>query len=355
MKHRLWFRIRPYPSLCKGNQCVAGVPRVVATGVGLRGVKRRLLLSLLTVAIVSACSSTVVERSKMPTPCRVVQHVRGEICIPVHPQRIVVMSQLSLAHMLALNSKPVAAFVGDEEAEYLADKTDGIEMMYGSQPSLEQVVLLNPDLIVVISHASFQGVYSQLSQIAPTVMLPWAEIKNDWKQHLQDVAGLLEKPKLATQLLDDYDRRIQELRQALGISPAADQKSAASSKENRQQPIQASFVSVADGQLYDIGRLDFGNQILNDLGLLAPRPTTSGMISEEILPEIAADVLFIAAYTENERSALEQLQQKPLWSRVKAVQQNQVYLVNYNVWRGYNILAAHVVLDEIEKLLVNTH
>jgi iron complex transport system substrate-binding protein len=265
------------------------------------------------------------------------------------------MSQLSLAHMLALNSKPVAAFVGDEEAEYLADKTDGIEMMYGSQPSLEQVVLLNPDLIVVISHASFQGVYSQLSQIAPTVMLPWAEIKNDWKQHLQDVAGLLEKPKLATQLLDDYDRRIQELRQALGISPAADQKSAASSKENRQQPIQASFVSVADGQLYDIGRLDFGNQILNDLGLLAPRPTTSGMISEEILPEIAADVLFIAAYTENERSALEQLQQKPLWSRVKAVQQNQVYLVNYNVWRGYNILAAHVVLDEIEKLLVNTH
>jgi iron complex transport system substrate-binding protein len=268
------------------------------------------------------------------------------------------MSQLSLGDMLALNSKPVATFMGagSEKTDYLADKTDGVEMIYSSQPSLEKVVLLNPDLIIVISHSSFDGIYSQLSQIAPTVMLPWRETRNDWKQHLQDVAELLGKTKLATQLLDDYDRRVQELKQALSISPAADQTGTASSEENRQQPIQVSFVNVHSGQLYDIGRLDFGNQILNDLGLLAPKTTTSkfNLISEETLPEIAADILFIAAYSENDRSALERLQQKPLWSQLKAVQQNQVYLVNYNVWRGFNILAAHAVLDDIEKLLIKT-
>ena len=256
--------------------------------------------------------------------------------------------------MIALNSKPVAAFIGlgDEEPDYLAGKTEGVEMMYGSQLNLERVVLLKPDLIIVVSHGSFQGIYNQLSQIAPTVVLPWVETKGDWKQHLQDMAEVLEKTKLATQLLDDYDRRIQELRQALSISPAADQKGAASSTENRHQPIQISFAFVTNGQLYYSGK-DFADRILDELGLLAPRSTTSGIISEETLPEIAGDILFIATYTKNDRSLLEQLQQKPLWSQVKAVQQNQVYLVNINVWRGYNILAAHAVLDEIEKLLVN--
>jgi len=266
------------------------------------------------------------------------------------------MSQNSLADMLALNSKPVAAFMNasSEKADHLADKTDGVEIIYGSQPNLEQVVLRNPDLIIIISHGEFQGIYNQLSQIAPTVILPWAETDYDWKQHLQDVAGVLGKTKLATQLLDDYDRRIQELKQALSISPAADQKGAASSKENRQQPIQISFVYVGGGQLYYSHGKDFAAGILDELGLSAPRPITSAILSEETLPEIAGDILFLATYTENDRSVIEQLQQKPLWSQVKAVQQNQVYLVNIKVWRGYNILAAHAVLDEIEKLLVKT-
>jgi iron complex transport system substrate-binding protein len=268
------------------------------------------------------------------------------------------MTQTSLATMLALNSTPVAAFMGavSEKADYLADKTDGVEMIYGSQlPNLEQVVLLNPDLIIITSHGSSQGIYSQLSQIAPTVMLPWVETDADWKQHLQDVAGVLGKTKLATQLLDDYDRRIQELKQALSISPVADQKGTASSKENRQQPIQISYANVINGQLYYSDGKDFADRILNELRVLAPRTTTtSGILSEETLPEISGDILFIATYSENDRFVLEQLQQKPLWSQVNAVQQNQVYLVNINVWRGLNILAAHAVLDEIEKLLVKT-
>lgn len=293
----------------------------------------------------------------MQTPCRVVQHVRGETCIPLHPQRIVAMSQPSLAAMLALNSKPVAAFMGaaSEKADYLADKTDGVEMIYiGFQSSnLEQVVLLKPDLIIVGSHGGLQGIYNQLSQIAPTVVLPWVETRGDWKQHLQDVAGVLGKTKLATQLLDDYHHRIQALKQALSIKSAADQKGAGSSKENRQPPIQISYANVSNGQIY-YGGEDFADRILDELGLLAPRSIASGYLSEETLSEIAGDILFIVTYSENDRSVLEQFQQKPLWSQVKAVQQNQVYLVNANLWRGYNILAAHAVLDEIEKLLINT-
>ncbi|MBW4678261.1 MAG: iron-siderophore ABC transporter substrate-binding protein [Desmonostoc geniculatum HA4340-LM1] len=265
------------------------------------------------------------------------------------------MFDTSLAAMLALNSKPVGAFMGlgIVKTDYLADKTDGVEMMYGSQPNLEQVLLLNPDLIIAASYGKSQVFYNQMSQIAPTVVLPWTETKGDWKQHLQDIAELLGKTELATQLLDDYDGRIQELKQALSVSPAADQKGTVSSKENRQQPIQVSFVNVAGGQLYYSGK-DFADRILDELGLLAPKSIASGVISEETLPEIAGGILFIITHSENDRSLLEELQQKPLWSQVKAVQQNQVYLVNFAVWRGYNILAAHVVLDEIEKLLVKT-
>ncbi|WP_289792475.1 iron-siderophore ABC transporter substrate-binding protein [Chlorogloeopsis sp. ULAP01] len=331
-----------------------------------RGVSQRLFLSLLTVAIVSACSSTVVDRSEMltakltSTPCRVVQHIRGETCIPLNPQRIIALSQTDLGHLLALNSKPVGAFLQYESVDnmlYLGEKRDGVELMYGSQLNLEQVVLLHPDLIIVISYGTFNGIYNQLSQIAPTVVLPWMETKGDWKQHLKDVARVLEKTELATQLLNDYDHHVQNLKQVLSVSSAADHKGAASTKESRQQPIRASLLYISGGQLR-YTRKTFGNRILDELGLLKPisgiLDIPNSMISEETLPEIDSDILFIATYSDNDRSVLKQLQRKPLWFKLKAVQQNQVYFVNSKVWYGFNILAAHAVLDDIEKYLVNT-
>lgn len=50
----------------------------------------------------------------------------------------------------------------------------------------------------------------------------------------------------------------------------------------------------------------------------------------------------------------ENLKQKPLWNRLNAVQQGQIYLYDFEAWNEKNPLAADVVLDDLYKYLVNT-
>jgi len=96
---------------------------------------------------------------------------------------------------------------------------------------------------------------------------------------------------------------------------------------------------------------------LHDIGILNPIFAESGdydlPLSEELLPNIDSDILFIAPLRKDDYSVIKKLQQKPLWSKLKAVQQNQVYIVDFSVWRGLNMLAAYAMLDDLDKYIFN--
>ncbi|AFY49073.1 ABC-type Fe3+-hydroxamate transport system, periplasmic component [Nostoc sp. PCC 7524] len=279
--------------------------------------------------------------------CRVVQHVQGETCIPLNPQRIVTLDFNSFATVLALDTKPIATWITTEiedDFRYFQGKADGVEILHSSsgQINLEKLVLLNPDLIIVISHPGFEGVYKYASQIAPTVILPWIETRGNWKQHIKDAARVLNKTETGIQLINDYNRRVNQLKQAI---------------ENSYREIRISFAFVASGRLVITREKSFAGGILDDIGILNPIFAKSGdndlPLSEELLPKIDSDILFIAPLRKDDYSVIKQLQQKPLWSQLKAVQQNQVYIVDFSVWRGLNILAAHEMLNDLDKYLIN--
>ncbi|RUR86990.1 iron-siderophore ABC transporter substrate-binding protein [Chlorogloeopsis fritschii PCC 9212] len=280
--------------------------------------------------------------------CRIVQHVKGETCIPLNPQRIVTLDFNSLAVSSALDIKPIATWIVTEVEDnfrYFQGKMNGIYVLRDSvgQINLEKLLSLKPDLILCISIPEFQRVYKQLSMIAPTVILPWRETRGNWRQHLQDAGRVFDKTEMANQLMDEYDHRIQELKTLMGDRP----------------PPKISFIFVADGRIVITrGKKSFAGGILEELGFLNPLFTESGddelPISEEILPTIDSDILFVAPLKKDDQSVIQKLQQKPLWSKLKAVQNNQVYLVDFSVWRGLNIFAAHEILNDIEKYLINT-
>ncbi|MBD2253856.1 iron-siderophore ABC transporter substrate-binding protein [Nostoc parmelioides] len=278
--------------------------------------------------------------------CRMVQHVKGETCIPFNPQRIVTLDFNSFAAVLALDTKPIATWITTEiedEFRYFQGKADGVEILHSSsgQINLEKLVLLHPDLIIVISHPGFAEVYRCAAQIAPTVVLPWVETRGNWKQHIQDVANVLQKTNTSTQLIDKYNRRVHKLKQTI----------------SNHREIRTSFAYVAAGRLVITRQQSFAGGILNDIGILNPIFAESGdndlPISEELLPKIDSDILFIALLRKDDYSVIKQLQQKPLWSKIKAVQQNQVYPVDFSVWRGLNILAAQEMLNDLDKYIVN--
>ncbi|MCF4965905.1 iron-siderophore ABC transporter substrate-binding protein [Nostoc sp. CMAA1605] len=279
--------------------------------------------------------------------CRVVQHVQGETCIPLKPQRIVSLDFNSFAALLALDTKPIATWITTEIEDnfpYFQGKAEGVEILHSSsgQINLEKLVLLNPDLIIVISHPGFAGIYKYAAQIAPTVVLPWVETRGDWKQHIQDTARILNKTATGIQLINYYHQRVNQLKLAI---------------VNNQQKNSISFAYVAAGQLVITRQKSFAGEILNDIGILNPLFAESGdydlPLSEELLPKIDSNILFIAPLRKDDYSVIKKLQQKPLWNKLKAVQQNQVYVVDFSVWRGLNMLAAYAMLDDLDKYIVN--
>ena len=97
---------------------------------------------------------------------------------------------------------------------------------------------------------------------------------------------------------------------------------------------------------------------MKDVGIRRPKSHAAvddGLIilSEERIPDIDADILFLSVYNDEESAQiLANLQQKPLWNQLKVVQNKQVYIVNHNIWRGGDPIAANLVIDDLYKYLV---
>ncbi|MFN6476975.1 iron-siderophore ABC transporter substrate-binding protein [Nostoc sp. DedQUE07] len=322
----------------------------------LRHLTYLLLLGVLTFTLASACSLNIkhsVISSKQPTEnCRIVQHATGETCISLNPQRVVTLWGGTFRTVLALGIKPIASvwIPGEPFPKHLGDKADGVENL-GSEPNLERLLLLKPDLI--LSNTRLQNIYTQLTNIAPTVVMDLPIPLPSWQKHLEDVAKILDKEQENKQLVNAYWQRIEQLKQALGIDVA-------SAKENRRLPMQVSVATVDQTYgIYTYGKKHPTGAVLNDIGLQRP-PAQSGdfftrsNISYENLSEIDGDVLFLSYREEAGKEALEKLQQNPLWQKLKVVQQNRVYLVDSDHWYAFDVLAMNAVIDDLFKYLVNT-
>ncbi|PIG93589.1 ABC transporter substrate-binding protein [Gloeocapsopsis sp. IPPAS B-1203] len=302
------------------------------------------LLGVLICTIVSACSFHSVTSNKELASCRVVQHTAGETCIPHNPQRVVTLWGGTFSSTLALGIKPIASawILGEPFPEHLQSQVDGVENI-GFEPNLEKLLLLKPDLI--LSNTRLQNIYTQLSNIAPTVALYHPTPPASWQRTLEDLAKILDKEQESKKLINDYWQRIEQLKKALG---------------NSRLQMQVSIATV--DQTYGI--FIYGKQhpisiVLNDIGLQRP-PTQNGdfftrdKISYENLSDIDGDVLFLSYGKQAGREALEKLQQSPLWQQLKVVQQNRVYLVDSDHWYAFDILAMNAVIDDLFKHLVNT-
>jgi hypothetical protein len=182
------------------------------------------------------------------------------------------------------------------------------------------------------------------------LLVPQAITKSpnaNWKQYTQFLATALGKKDKVQQLLAKYDRRIEELKIALG-------------DRYSNQTISVAQVNDEYGtEAYTVN--SFPGSILSDLGLQRPQSQaiskpggTIEAISEERLELIDGDLLFMLTFSDRDRQTLENLLQKPLWKKLKAVQNGQVYSVDGWTWVVANPLAADAVINDIYKYLVNT-
>ncbi|MGG6285186.1 iron-siderophore ABC transporter substrate-binding protein [Leptolyngbya sp. AN03gr2] len=316
------------------------------------------LLVILSLALIAACYQPIIKKSHpsllSPSECRVVQHKLGDTCVPVKPRRIIALdSRIILDPLIALGVKPIG---------FASHNSKGKEVLLGvssnevkeiknvgdsAQPSLEEILMLKPDLILSTDYSNTHQRYRLLSAIAPTVSIPTEadiasntnlENKAFFKENLRYIARLIGQEAKAEEELDQYQRRVEELRKRL---------------EKQAQKAEISVIFYGEGYIWTIARSDSISHILTDAGLRY-RVLPDGkewMLSIEAIDEYDADVVFIVDIDERSPNFYSQ---NSIFSRLKAFKNNRAYVVSQENWRSFGISGANKILDDLYKYLVNT-
>jgi iron complex transport system substrate-binding protein len=310
----------------------------------------KLSLSItLTIFLVLACNVDTpknVENKLSPglqlpaSECRVVKHAMGETCVPINPQRVVVLDNLD--SVLALGIKPVGAaqgLEGDFHSNLKEQTAEIVKVGLGGQLSLERILLLKPDLILGLTWNG-EEIYDQLSQIAPTVIAE-ANLHLNWQEWLKTYGEALGKSQVAQKLLSDYNERIEAFRRQMG---------------ERLSQTQISVVNFWAGYVRIYMKESFSGQVLDDIGLPRPPAQDKEKVSEnlslELIPQMEGDVIFLLLGGHQE-SKLAQFTTHPLWSQLKAVKQGRVYEVDSTAWiSNWSPVAANLILDDLFKYLI---
>ena len=277
---------------------------------------------------------------------KIVSHALGQAEIPLHPQRIVVLDgSYLLDPLLAIGIKPVGAATCSYciKSDTLKQFVDNIPLVgHWEQPSLEKILSLKPDLLV--GHIWQKQYYSQLSAIAPTVMID-TDGEVDFKKNLKYLAEILDRSDRAEEILAEYNEQIQKFRQQLG-------------EKMRTKTVSVLHFHGSNIAVYGSDFVPYGQIMLDaDIPLIPAYEKLKGYLelSLETLPEWDADILFIDTLREAETEKLKSLSflEQPIWSTLKAVRNNQVYVVS---WASTVVgpITANQFIDALYKYFANT-
>lgn len=265
------------------------------------------------------------------------------------PHRVITLFQGATDSAVALGVLPVAVVDSWTEKptyRYLRQALHGVPHVgLETQPSLEDIALLRPTLIVA-SRFRHQAVAPLMRQIAPLVML---DEVYEFKTTLQKMAQALNRTQQAQRLLAHWQQRISTLRDRLRERFGA------------QWPPTVSVLEIREDHVRSYLPASFAGSVLSELGFAwnpAARRASGVSIkltNKESLPVVDADIFFVMLRAGRPviTEYYQQLRTHPLWRRMQAPQHRQVWQVDAVAWSlSGGILGASMMLDDIERQLV---
>ena len=272
---------------------------------------------------------------------RIVEHAMGETEIEGTPERIVTLYQGANDAAVALDiplAGIVESWVEKPVYKYLRDDLSDVKQVgLETQPNLEEISKLNPDLIIA-AKMRHEDIYNLLSQIAPTVMEETVFRYRETVKLIGEAAGREEK---AASVLNNWDQRVADFREKI------------EAKMGDKWPIEVAVLNFrADhARIYYSG---YAGRILNELGFERPEAHKEDswgvkLTSKESIPEMNADAFFI--FMEDDQAVKNTYQEwteHPLWQNLDAVQNEQVFRVDQVAWNmAGGIESAHIMLDQL--------
>ncbi|RXZ84888.1 iron-siderophore ABC transporter substrate-binding protein [Paenibacillaceae bacterium] len=312
-----------------------------------------LLATLVICLLLSACgtSNTAEPAGNKPSDAgastekdtRTVQHAMRKAEVPIHPQKVIILTNEGTEALLALGVKPIAAvdsYYGDPWYEHIAADMEGVQNIGGeSQPNLEVIASLQPDLILG-NKMRHEKIYEQLSAIAPTVYTE--TLRGEWKNNFEVYADALNLKDKGDEIISAFDQRVEDFKSKAGDK--LDEKLA--------------VVRFMGGKTrYYYGNM-FSGVIFKQIGFQRNDPLSDEKAFEDItkerLPELdTADTVFYFTYDLDGKGKEqeEEWMNDPLWKNLKVVQNNKVFQVKDATWNtSGGVKAANLMLDDLYEI-----
>ncbi len=266
------------------------------------------LLVLLNLILFVACGQKEENVTKVK---RTYLSEAGEIEVPENPQRIVVLNGAISGSVISLKGNIIGidkwSKMNPLYEPFLKDVTEV------SDENLEQIIELNPDLIIT---ASTDKNIEKLKQIAPTVSYTYGKV--DYLTQIMEIGKLINKEKEAKEWETSYKAKVSDL--------------GAKIKEKYGENFTVTVLESFDKQLYIFGKnFARGTEILyTELNLKmntkAEEKVKDGYyaISPEVLGEYAGDFIIFSKNPDADNT----FQNTEVYKNLEAVKNNRVFEVN---------------------------
>ena len=330
-------------------------------------------LTLLIGVSMFACNSPLIAPHAEPSVnCRMVQHLEGETQVCGQPETIVALGSSTLELLIALGEQP-AGFADyaiwhhgrydnpSQQIPYLGQfvTTQPANLGLASEPSMEAVVALQPDLIVGTGGNAAQ--YSTLSAIAPTILL--SRNDDDSDASLQTLAQALDQLEKAEALIQTRNQQVARAREA--FAPVVD-----------AHPNMLLLGAIQWEELY-LGDRNYGlcSALLEDLGfqLMTPPglknavPDAPVPISRETLSQLndADSVIMFTGnlnefdrqdnFEEHQTNHIKQAWQEDVIAQsLDASQAGRIYFIPGYLCRGLpGAIGTELYLEELQEQLLS--
>ena len=261
-----------------------------------------------------------------------VKDAKGEFTLDKTPSRVVALEYSfvdALAPVGVADDNKVDRILPQVREKIAAWQSVGTR----SQPSLEVIASLKPDLIIA-DPSRHTAVFEELKKIAPTVMFDSRhESYQENLETAQKIGDLVGKSAEMKAKINEHNDYIANIAKNLGV-----------------QGKKASFGTSREDKFNIQNDNGYVGSFLTTLGF-APTKLNSDQAFVEInLEQLVMEkpeYLFIAHY--RDESIARKWEAEPLWKAIPAVKANHVYSVDSDMWaRGRGLEASKIMAKQIE-------
>ncbi|WP_265469436.1 Fe(3+) dicitrate ABC transporter substrate-binding protein [Haemophilus parainfluenzae] len=266
-----------------------------------------------------------------------VKDAKGEFTLDKTPSRVVALEYSFVDALAQVGVSPVGVADDNKIDRILPQVREKIAAWQSvgtrSQPSLEVIASLKPDLIIA-DPSRHTAVFEELKKIAPTVMFDSRhESYQENLETAQKIGNLVGKSAEMKAKINEHNDYIANIAKNLGV-----------------QGKKASFGTSREDKFNIQNDNGYVGSFLTTLGF-APTKLNSDQAFVEInLEQLVMEkpeYLFIAHY--RDESIARKWEAEPLWKAIPAVKANHVYSVDSDMWaRGRGLEASKIMAKQIE-------